>query len=223
MAGVSAALLSGANLAAIGDGTAENWEVFQFRTATLVAPGVYWLSGRLRGQAGSDALMPQVWPAGSRFVLLDGRPQQIDFSPNLRRVAQHFRIGPARRGYDDPSYRHLVKAFQGNGLRPLSPCHLSIVKRADSSFDLSWIRRTRLDGDAWEVPEVPLGEESERYLIRITAGGNILREQQVDAPGWTYSPADQNTDGLTLPFEVSVAQISAVYGPGLGQTRLVAG
>ncbi|GLT10037.1 phage host specificity protein [Sulfitobacter porphyrae] len=217
------ALLSGANLAAIGDGSADNWELFQFRTATLVAPGVYWLSGRLRGQAGSDALMPPVWPAGSRFVLLDGRPQQIDFSPNLRQVAQHFRIGPARRGYDDPSYRHLVTAFAGNGQRPLSPCHLRVVKQADGSFDLNWIRRTRLNGDTWEVPEVPLGEESERYLLRITAGGSILREQQVDAPGWTYSAVDQDTDGLTLPFEVSVAQISAVYGPGLAETRVVGG
>jgi hypothetical protein len=46
------ALLSGANLAAIGDGSTDNWELFQFRTATLVAPGVYWLSGRRAGAGG---------------------------------------------------------------------------------------------------------------------------------------------------------------------------
>lgn len=215
------ALLSGANLAAIGDGSADRWEVFQSTQAELVAPGTYWLSGRLRGQAGTDALMPQVWPAGSRFVLLDGRPQQITFSPNLRRVAQHFRIGPARRGYDDPSYRHLVAAFDGNGLRPLSPCHLNVIKRPDAAFDMSWIRRTRLDGDAWDAPEVPLAEENERYMVRISAGGSVLRELQVETPAWTYSVADQGVDGLTLPFEVSVAQISAVYGPGLWVKRPV--
>ena len=65
------ALLSGANLAAIGDGTADNWEVFQFSTAELIAPLTYLLSDRIRGQVGSDGLMPDVWPAGSQFVLLN--------------------------------------------------------------------------------------------------------------------------------------------------------
>ena len=44
------ALLSGANLAAIGDGSSDNWEIFQFQSADLMASGRYELSGRLRGQ-----------------------------------------------------------------------------------------------------------------------------------------------------------------------------
>ena len=216
------ALLSGANLVAIGDGSADNWEVFQFQTAELVAPNTYWLTGRLRGQAGTDGLMPPVWPAGSVFVLLNGVPTQLEFSPNLRRVAQNFRIGPARRGYDDPSYRHAVRAFDGNGLRPLSPCHLRVTRQAGQDYDLSWIRRTRLDGDTWDGPEVPLGEESESYLVRILVGGSVLREEQVETPSWTYSASDQQADGLTLPFEVTVAQVSAVYGPGLAERRVIA-
>ena len=52
------ALLAGANLAAIGGGSQDNWEIFQFQSADLVAPGRYDLSGRLRCQLGSDALMP---------------------------------------------------------------------------------------------------------------------------------------------------------------------
>ena len=215
------ALLSGANMAAIGDGSADNWEVFQFQSAELVAPQTYWLTGRLRGQAGSDALVPPFWPTGSVFVLLNGTPQQIEFSPNLRRVAQNFRIGPARRGYDDPSYRQLVRAFDGNGLRPLSPCHLQVNKRPDQAYDLSWIRRTRVDGDVWDVPEVPMGEETESYLIRISSGAQVLREQLVSAPQWSYLAVDQIADALTLPFEVSVAQVSAVYGPGLAERRVI--
>ncbi|APE43809.1 host specificity protein [Sulfitobacter alexandrii] len=215
------ALLGGANLAAIGDGTPGNWEVFQFAETRLVAPDTYWLSMRLRGQAGSDALMQPVWPAGSRFVLLDGRPRQIDLAPSLRRVAQHFRIGPARRGYDDPSYRHFVEAFDGNGLRPLSPCHLEVMKRPDSAYDLNWIRRTRVGGEGWDTPEVPLGEESERYLLRISAQGSLLRTQEIARPRWTYTVTDQQNDGLVLPFEVSVAQVSALYGPGPAAKRIV--
>jgi hypothetical protein len=63
------ALLAGANLAAIGDGSPDNWEIFQFQSADLMASGRYELSGRLRGQLGSDALMPAHWPAGILFCV----------------------------------------------------------------------------------------------------------------------------------------------------------
>ncbi|MEO9631823.1 MAG: glycoside hydrolase/phage tail family protein [Sulfitobacter sp.] len=217
------ALLNGANLAAIGDGSADRWELFQFQEAQLVAPATYWLTGRLRGQAGSDGLMPEVWPVGSRFVLMNGTPQQVEFSPHLRRVAQHYRIGPARRPVDDPSYLHQVHAFDGNGLRPYSPCHLRAEALPGGDITFSWIRRTRIDGDAWDGPEVPLGEESERYLLRVFAGGQHLRDVLLDTPGWTYSTAARAADGLTGTFEVTVAQVSASYGAGLAAGLVVSG
>ncbi|NNK16479.1 MAG: host specificity protein, partial [Sulfitobacter sp.] len=208
------ALLSGANMAAIGDGSFDKWEVFQFAEAELVAPRTYWLKTRLRGQAGSDGLMPGSWPSGSSFVLLDGTPSQLDLSPNLRRVAQHFRIGPARRGYDDPSYRHKVLAFDGNGLRPYVPCHLRSQRNSIGDYTLSWIRRTRIDGDAWETPEVPLGEESESYVLRVMQNGAVMREELVPNSSWHYTAAMQSDDGITAPFDVAVAQVSATYGTG---------
>ena len=119
------ALLAGANLAAIGDGSQDNWEIFQFQSADLVAPGRYDLSGRLRCQLGSDALMPAQWPVGSYFVLLDGTPEQIELAASGRNTLQYFQIGPAARPYSDYSYRKLSAAFAGNGLRPYAPVHLA--------------------------------------------------------------------------------------------------
>lgn len=216
------AVLNGANLAAIGDGSSGNWELIQFRQADLIGPDTYWLSGRLRGQAGSDGLMPQTWPAGSWFVLLNGAPAQIDLTSAQRRVARYYRIGPARRGYDDPSYVHLVEAFDGNGLRPYAPCHLT-VDAAGGDYAVSWIRRTRIDGDGWDLAEVPLGEERESYLVRVWQDGTVLREITVSAPVWTYAAAEQSADGLVLPAEVEVAQISARYGPGLPARAVLPG
>lgn len=209
------ALLAGANVAAIGDGSSDQWEIFQFAQAELVGPRTYWLKTRLRGQAGSDGLMPGSWPVGSKFVLLNGIPDQIVLSPNLRRVAQNFRIGPAKRSIDDPSYRHLVQAFDGNGMRPYSPCHLRGVRQPGGDYALSWIRRTRINGDGWEVPEVPLGEESESYLVRIGQGSSVLRETQVGVARWDYTAAMQAADGVVGPFDFAVAQVSASYGTGL--------
>lgn len=217
-----AALLSGANLAAIGDGTPGNWEIFQFAEAELVGDKTYWLKNRLRGQAGSDALMPDVWPKESVFVLLNGVPPQITLSPNLRRVSQHYRVGPANRGYDDPSYRHQMLAFEGNGLRPLSPVHLRSLKQPDGAYALNWIRRVRVGGDDWETVEVPLGEENESYLIRVMQGADVVREEIVSTPNWTYTSTAQAADGISAPFDMAVAQISATYGPGLFQRVSVA-
>jgi len=206
-----ASLLGGANLAAIGDGSSDNWEVFQFCTADLVAPNTYWLSKRLRGQAGTDALIPPAWAVGSQFVLLNGVPSQLALSPNLRRIVQHYRIGAAQRSYDDPSYIHLTGAFDGNGLRPFSPCHLKAVTVQDD-IDLSWIRRTRIGGDDWAGFEVPLGEESEQYLVRVLQDGQVIREAQTTSATWRYDQNMRLQDGTDGLVTVSVAQISASYG-----------
>ncbi|SMC42764.1 glycoside hydrolase/phage tail family protein [Primorskyibacter flagellatus] len=205
------ALLSGANMAAIGDGTPGGWEVFQFRDAELVDKDTWLLSHRLRGQAGTDGTQPAVWPAGSWVVMLDGRPQQIELATATRGLARHYRIGPAKRGYDDPSYVHEVHAFDGIGLRPYRPAHLRL-EASDGGVDVSWIRRTRTEGDIWETPEVPIGEEREAYLLRVLNGETVLREHTLETTAWHYSAAARAQDGPDVT--VQVAQLSARFGPG---------
>lgn len=213
-------LLSGGNVAAIGDGSPDNWEVFQFRDAELIAPNRYLLRNRLRGQLGTDALADTEWPSGSWFVLLNGLPQQIDLSSSLRRIAQTYRIGPGQLGYDDPSYTEVTHAFDGNGLRPFAPVHLA-VSAASGGYSASWIRRSRIDGDSWDLMEIPLGEESETYQVRVSKAGATVREDIVTSPNWTYSAADMAEDGVTAPFDVAVAQVSARFGPGLFRRQTV--
>ncbi|WP_341205153.1 glycoside hydrolase/phage tail family protein [uncultured Sulfitobacter sp.] len=206
-------LLGGANLAAIGDGSADRWEVFQFARAELIAPQTYLLRDRLRGQAGSDGVMPDVWPAGSQFVLLNSVPRQIELSPNLLRIAQTYRIGPAGRPLNDPSYVQKTESFDGNGLRPYRPCHLRTEEEA-GALRFSWIRRTRINGDGWTEFDVPLAEESEQYQLRILQNGVVLREEIVDRASWTYTAQMRAGDGAAGPALISVAQVSALYGAG---------
>ena len=89
-------------------------------------------------------------------------------------------------------------------------------------MQVGWIRRTRTGGDDWESYEVPLGEERERYLVRVIEAGTIKREVVVTTDDWSYSITQQTADGVSGGFSVSVAQISAVYGPGLFATIEVA-
>ncbi len=206
-------LLDGANLAAIGSAT--GWELFQFTTATLIEPGVWRLTGLLRGQFGTEAQMPGAWPAQTTVALLDRAVSQVDLPASQRGVARRWRIGPAALAYDDPVYTESVEAFSGIGLRPYAPVHLR-ARRASPGGDLTvdWVRRTRLGGDAWDALDVPLSEERESYLVRIREGATILREALVPTPSYVYTLADQTADGVTGPFSLSVAQVSASFGPG---------
>jgi hypothetical protein len=81
-------------------------------------------------------------------------------------------------------------------------------------IDLSWIRRTRIDGDDWAGFEVPLGEESEQYLVRVLQDGQVIREAQTTSATWRYDQNMRLQDGTDGPVTVSVAQISASYGAG---------
>lgn len=206
-------MLNGANLIAIGDGTPQNWELLQFAEARLVGPGVYDLSVRLRGQAGSDALMPAFWPAGSWIVRVNGALRQVNLSPAERNLARHYRIGPGQRSYDDPAYVHRIEAFSGIGLRPLSPCHVKVT-RSGGGLGLSWVRRTRIGGDDWSGLDVPLGEAAEIYLVRVRQGQSVVRETFVTSAGWTYTAAMRAADGVGQTYEIQLAQVSETFGAG---------
>lgn len=207
-------VLNGANAAAIGDGRTDNWEVFQFSEARLVGEDTYELTMFLRGQSGTDAIMPDAWPQGSLVVLLDGTAQQIVLPASARDLARHYRIGPAGRAYTDPSYAHVVAAFKGVGLRPYAPCHLRHAAQGDDHV-FEWVRRTRVDGDSWSSTEVPLGETEERYLVRVLGPDDgVVREVTVTSPKWVYVQADRIADETTGIYTLSVAQVSDRFGPG---------
>lgn len=207
------AVLNGANAVAIGDGSAANWEVFQFRDAQLVAPDTYELSVRLRGQLGTDGVMPDVWPPGSTVVLLDLALSQIDLAASARGLARYYRIGQASRGYDDLNVVMRAEAFDGIGLRPYPVAHLGHEVQG-GDVQCSWKRRTRVDGDSWQSSEVPLGEESEAYLVRIIQASSVVAEYSVTLPAFSYTVGMRAADGVTGAFELSVAQVSQRFGAG---------
>jgi len=61
---------------------------------------------------------------------------------------------------------------------------------------------------------VPLGEETEQYLLRVRSGGTVLREELLTSPAWSYSASQAQSDGAGAQISVEVAQVSAIYGAG---------
>ena len=205
------AVLDGANLLALGDGV--DWELLQFEHAELIAPERWLLSGFLRGQFGTDAAMPPVWLPGTAVVRVDAALVQPDLPLAALGLARRWRIGPAALPLDDIAYVERVETPRGVGLRPYAPVHLRVRDEA-GALVLRWIRRTRIGGDGWEAPEVPLGEEAEAYVVRVLAGASVLREENVSAPEWVYTLTMQAADGVAGGFTLAVAQVSALWGPG---------
>ena len=209
------AMMNGQNAVAIGDGTKDNWEILQFMNAILVDSDTYEISARLRGQAGTDALVPEVWPIGSFVVVLENGLRQISLESAMRGVQRHYRVGAAAYGVDDPDVRHDILAFNGNGLRPYSVAHIASQAALNGDIVVNWVRRTRIDGDGWEAADVPLGEDREVYVVTVKTGSGVqIRSELVTLPRFTYSAADQVADGISKPFFVDVAQMSSVFGAG---------
>ena len=212
------AVLNGANVAAIGDGSTDNWEIMQFAEANLVSENTYEIKSLLRGQSGSDAIVPENWPAGSILVILDGLVPQIELPLSARGLDRYYRVGASELGYTDVNVGRLVAAFDGIGFRPYSVAHLQSAVTAFGDIFIEWVRRTRIDGDSWQSIEVPLGEESEVYSMTVTKNLVVVRQELSFVPSWTYTMVDQLADAISVPFEISVAQTSTIFGAGPSRT-----
>jgi len=107
---------------------------------------------------------------------------------------------------------------------PLSPVHVRGRRTAGGDWQISWIRRGRVDADGWESSDIPLGEASESYRVDILLPGDApLRSATVAAAAWTYAAADLAADFAALPAEadVTVRQLGA-GGWGLpGTARII--
>jgi hypothetical protein len=206
-----AEVLAGANTIAVETDAGE-WEVVAFANAALIAPGQYRLTRLLRGRWGTDVA---IGPAaiGNRVMLLDGRAKLLpvpsawlDTTVGLRSYA----------GSADADGT-LSDVDIGLGpVKPLPPVHLAAARLGGGDIALSWNRRSRADTDSWAGDDAPLDFVPEGYRLTILSAGTPVRTIDVATPAVTYTAAQQTTDFGAPPssFDYSVAQLSAVYGPG---------
>lgn len=215
------AMLAGANLAALRNENGD-WEIIQFQSAELIDAQTYRLSCLLRGLFGTESAMANTLESGAPFVLLDGAIARVPLQESERKLTLNWRYGPGNRDIGDDSYVTLPFLYQGLGLRPFSPAH---VKGARMSGDirLSWIRRTRTGGDNWELPEVPLGEESESYEVDILDGTSVKRTLTTSTPSAIYTASEQIADFGSVQSSVSVKvyQTNVLFGRGAPRAAMV--
>jgi hypothetical protein len=208
-----AAMLAGGNLfALIGPGGTV--ELLGAAEVILTGPDTYRLSGLLRGVAGSEEAAGRIAPAGSLIVRLDDGAiaSLVDRLDEAGRVFR-YRVGPAGRDPGDPAFTELTAMAGLAALRPLRPVHLR-ARREPQGVWLSWIRRARRDGDAWEPAEIPL-DEPEVYAVTILSrAGTVLRTLRAEAQQILYADEAADFGGVQTSLDVAVAQLGVVAGPG---------
>jgi hypothetical protein len=208
-----ARVLEGANAAAIRNPSGA-WEIVQFAGADLIDANTYRLSRLLRGQGGSEYAIVDTLPAGAPFVLLDEHLLPLARGRDALERPLDLRAVASNRSHDDAVAVALTVTPGVTALRPLAPVHVAAVRQGDG-IHLSWIRRTRIDGDGW-VAEVPLGEDIEAYTLDILSGATVVRSIACAAPAALYASADELADfgAPQASLRVRVAQLSSAVGAG---------
>ncbi len=197
-------------------------EIIQFAEADLLETSVYRLSGLLRGQAGTEAAGAVPWPAGTQVVLLDQALVPLASSLSDLGRPYLYRVGRGDRDQGDAMIAEFSATASGAALAPLAPVHLAAV-RTGAGITLSWIRRSRMDGDGWAPVEIPLGEASERYRVEILSGAEVVRAVEVTESTLVYPAASELADfgAMQGTLAVRIAQLSAVLGPGTAATAIL--
>jgi hypothetical protein len=208
-----ARVLEGGNAAAVRNAGGA-WEIFQFANAELVDGQTYMLSRLLRGQAGSEVAMASPLPAGAPFVVLGAHMVPIAAGLDALARPMQLRIVASGRNHDDPTAVALTVTPGDTALKPLAPVHVA-ARRAGDGVHISWIRRTRIDGDGWGV-EVPLGEEVEAYALDFLSGGSVVRSIACASPQALYAAADELADfgAVQTSLHIRVTQLSSTVGAG---------
>ena len=208
-------ILAGANRLALK--TDKGWEVMQFARAELVGPRRYRLSHVLRGQFGTDAAMAEIAPAESLFIILDDHLLPLQAGDG---DAVSLRYGIAGVAEDSYSWREKHITLTHAAAQCLAPVHgkLLMPKGRLGTWHVSWIRRTRVGGDDFAAPDVPLGEPQELYQSDIMAGSKTVSSQRHGEAVFSLSAKSRKKlatgQSRRAVWSVRISQINGQGAPG---------
>lgn len=197
-----AALFNGANLAVLGD------ELIQFGVAEQTGANRFRLSRLMRGRRGSEwAIASHV--VGERFVLVEA---EALLACDLPTTSIGTEIEIHAHGIGDVGDVTAAIVLAGRSVRPPSPVRLKARRLDDGTLRIGWTRRSRTGWGWIDGIDAPLGEESERYRLRIEPDLGVPREVELPGPDYDYDPAAQSEDGASSAgmFAITVWQVGTV-------------
>ncbi len=211
-------LLNGSNMAAI-QGLDGAWELFGFANADLIGEKTYRLSNLLRGLGGQDYLSARVVPSGANFIVLDDAVQGLTAGLSELGVLNTWRVGPAKRDFGDSSFVEFSSTSTPAALMPYAPVKAKAVRGA-SGVVISFLRRGRVESDAWEPIEIPLGEDQSVFNIEILKNGSVQSVLITTTTDVLYPSASEVADfgAPVSALDLRIYQLSASVGRGFALT-----
>ncbi len=204
-------VLNGVNMAVFG--APGRWEVICFMNATLVSANTYKLTGLLRGRRGTE------WCTGTHAVgdiLIVASQlswQRLNINSGELGLPRLYKAPAFDTNLSDASAVNFTNT--GIGLKPYSPVSMSGTRDGSNNLTITCSRRSRL-GYGTLNAMVPVGESIESYSMDIMSGSTVLRTINASITSFSYSAANQTSDGITPgnPVTVNIYQISATVGRG---------
>jgi hypothetical protein len=195
-----AALVGGANLAAIGD------ELIQFGAAQALGGRRFRLSRLLRGRRGTE-WAAEAHEAGETFVLIEPETLSV-IEPPPALLGGEARLLAAGLG-DGVEGVSVSRNISGETIRPPSPVHVRGERLPNGDINIAWVRRSR-SGWSWlDGGDAPLAEESEAYRLTLSGEG-FERTITPGEPFYLYTAAEQAADGLAGTLSIQVCQLGTV-------------
>ena len=188
-------------------------ELIYARTATLSSPGVYVLTGLLRGRRGTEWAIAG-HGSGERFVALpaSGRGlRRVALSATDIGVTRYYKAVTAGRALSTATAQTLACA--GVSQIPFAPVDLR-ASVSDSAVEVTWKRRTRyatrFTGSGGI--SVPLGEDTEAYTAELRDGSNVLvSTETVTAAAWSNGSA-----AVVLTLAAPTRSLASIGGELVG-------
>jgi len=187
-------MLNGSNAIILGS------EIIQFVNCVDNGDGTFTLSNLLRGRRGTE------WACGSHgsnelFVMPASGAQHVPDPLSVLGQALYYKgvtIG------QDPSLANTQQfTIAGADLAPYAPCHIGGYLDGSNDIVITWLRRTRIGGEAdWAdgVADVPLSEDAELYDVDVMNGSTVVRTfSNLTTPICVYTVAQQTADWGSPP------------------------
>jgi hypothetical protein len=213
LSGVTLAdMLNGANAAIVGS------ELIQFQTAVDNGNGTFTISNFLRGMKGTEGSCAS-HGSNELFLLLSTAIQRVPMA--ISQLAQPLYYKGVSVGTDPTTIDAQSFTVNGADLKPYAPAGIGGTVDGSGNIIITWIRRTRIGGEAdWAdgVLDVPLSEQAELYDVDVLNGSTVVRTiSELATATCVYTQAMQVADfgSAQSSVSVNVYQRSVQVGRGL--------
>lgn len=208
-------VLNGYGIAALGAG--DQWEIIQYKTATLVGENTYQLSGLLRGRRGTEWAM-SLHEVGDTFVLGSETAWRLYNVPTRDLNTERRYKAPAfRTRLSDAAYKLFTD--QAARRRPYSVANLKVESLSDGGIYVTWAHRSLVGGEWLSGSDVAIDSAFTTFNVTFsTIDGDVRKSYSTTAEFYGYSAAQIASDfGGTPPvIKIRVAQNNSDYGDGVG-------